>query len=115
MSDATRRTGGWTAEDAIMADLRSWLVDQGFAVLDDRYDSEHFGNQVVTFARPLAVRLARDRSEWRVELLGPDGRWTWIGDWGGFRTTEPLSAADQAKKLRALLHAEVADPTGTTG
>jgi hypothetical protein len=114
MSDAMRRTGGWTADDAILADLRSWLVDQGFAVLDDRYDSEAFGNQIVIFARPIAIRLVRDRSEWGVDLLGPDGQWTWIGYWGGARTSEPLSAADQAGRLRALLQAEGAESTETT-
>jgi hypothetical protein len=98
-----------------MADLRSWLLDQGFAILDDRYDSQAFGNQIVTFARPIAVRLVKDRSEWGVELLGPDGEWTWIGYWGGSRTSEPLSAADQSVRLRELLQAEGAESTGTTG
>lgn len=115
MSDQRRGTSAWTADDSIMADLRAWLVEQGFAVLDDRYDPDSFGNQVVTLARPIAIRLLRDRAEWGVELLGSDGKWTWLGHWGGSRTREPLSAADQAQRLRALVETGLVDESRRRG
>jgi hypothetical protein len=103
MSDPKRDTGGWTADDAIMADLRSWLVEHGLAVLDDRYEPGTFGDQVVTFARPTAIRLVRERREWSIELHGPEGDWTWIGYWRGSQVAEGLSAADQSEMLREIL------------
>jgi hypothetical protein len=45
MSTEKDDTGGWTADDAIMADLRSWLVDQGFAVIGDRYHPDSFSKR----------------------------------------------------------------------
>jgi hypothetical protein len=65
-----------TPDDRVVADLRSWLSDQGFVVLTDTYDIDHFGNQVVELARPIAVRLVRDRSEWGIFIAGTDGVWS---------------------------------------
>jgi hypothetical protein len=97
---------GWTADDAVMADLRSWLVDRGFVVLSDSYDFEAFGNQQVILTRPVAVRLVRDRGQWWVDVLGADGHWSGIQRWRDeLRGNGPqmLSAADQAELLRAML------------
>ncbi len=97
---------GWTADDAVMADLRSWLADRGFVVVRDRYDSESFGNQEVILTRPVAVRLVRDRDEWSVDLMGDDGQWTRIQSRReALRGRGPylLSATDQADILREML------------
>ena len=105
-NDQDRPADGWTTDDAVMADLRSWLVERGFVVLSDSYDFEAFGNQEVILTRPIAVRLVRDRGQWWVDVLGADGRWSGIQRW---RDALPengpqfLSAADQADILRALL------------
>lgn len=89
-----------------MAELRSWLIEQGFVVLSDRYDADHFGNQVVEMARPIAVRLTRDRDQWGIDIVGPDGVWSpllaWVDATAG-RRAGVLSAADQSEVLRALL------------
>jgi hypothetical protein len=97
---------GWTSDDAVMADLRTWLVGQGFIVLSDRYDAESFGNQEVTLTRPIAVRLVRDRGQWWVDVLGADGQWTGVQRWrealrGNGR--QLMSAAEQADTLREIL------------
>lgn len=72
--DRTPPAIGWNADDAVMADLRAWLEGRGFTVLSDRYDPNSFGNQEVMLARPVAVRLVRDRGQWWVEVAGADGR-----------------------------------------
>lgn len=96
----------WTDDDGVMAELRSWLVEQGYVVLSDSYDADHFGNQLVELARPIAVRLIRDRGQWGIEIAGPDGVWSpllaWVDATPG-RQAEVLSAADQSEALRALL------------
>jgi hypothetical protein len=96
----------WTADDGVMAGLRSWLVDQGFVVLTDHYDSNHFGNQVVELARPIAVRLVRDRSEWEVFIAGSDGAWLPLDEWVKAITgtrVDVATASARADALRALL------------
>ncbi len=96
----------WTDDDKVMADLRNWLSEQGFVVLSDHYDSDHFGNQVVEMARPLGIRLVRDRDKWWVDVLGPDGSWSPLDSYldppAGSRR-EALSAADQSRLLRERL------------
>lgn len=72
---------GWTDDDAVMADLRAWLVEQGFIVVSDRYDPQSFGDQEVTLTRPIAIRLVRDRGQWWVDVLGADGQWAGIQRW----------------------------------
>ena len=97
---------GWTADDAVMAELRTWLVERGFVVLSDRYNSASFGNQEVMLTRPIAVRLARDRGQWWVDVLGADGQWTGIHHRREAlrgRGPQLLSAADQADTLREIL------------
>jgi hypothetical protein len=89
-----------------MADLRAWLQDRGFVVLSDHYDPEHFGDQVVQLARPLGIRLVRDRGEWSVDVVGADGEWIDIHRWRGAtrsQRSEPPSAAEQAQRLREVL------------
>ena len=96
----------WTADDSVMADLRAWLVDQGFVVLSDSYDSDSFGNQGVVLTRPIAIQLVRDRGEWGVSIAGSDGAWRWLDRWVTELTPgapQPVSAADQDAALRALL------------
>lgn len=96
----------WTDDDGVMAELRSWLVEQGFVVLSDLYDADHFGNQLVELARPIAVRLIRDRGQWGIEIAGQDGVWSPLlasVDATPGRRAEVLSAADQSEALRALL------------
>lgn len=96
----------WGNDDREMAELRSWLVEQGFVVLSDQYDSDHFGNQIVEMARPVGIRLVRDRGQWRIDLLGPDGNWSpldrWLDSTAGPRRTS-LSVADLSRLLRAHL------------
>jgi hypothetical protein len=96
----------WTPDDRVMADLRYWLIDQGFTVLSDHYEADLFGNQVVELARPIAVRLIRDRGQWRVEIAGPDGEWSSLDNWAA-RLTGPRStsssAIEQSDLLRRLL------------
>ena len=88
-----------------MAELRNWLVEQGFVVLSDRYDPEHFGDQIVQLARPIGIQLVRDRDQWGIYLSGPDGNWLplehWLDPAGSPR--DSLSAADQSQLLRARL------------
>lgn len=97
---------GWTVDDAAMADMRRWLVERGFVVVRDEYDPDSFGNQEVILTRPVAIRLVRDRGEWRTELMGSDGQWAGILQWrdalrgkGSFLAT----AADQADLVREML------------
>jgi hypothetical protein len=97
----------WTNDDALFAELRAWLTGQGFVVLSDQYSADSFGNQVVTLARPVGVRLARDRGEWSVHLCGSDGVWRPVQEWTaepGAERAQHVSAAD-AKRLRNLLSA----------
>lgn len=97
---------GWTADDATMAELRAWLVEQGYVVLFDAYDFASFGNQSVTLSRPLAIRLVRDRGRWAVEMIGADGHWKWIGQWRAELRgagSQLLTATDQADILREML------------
>lgn len=97
---------GWTGDDGVIADLRAWLVGRGFVVLSDYYDPASFGNQEVTIALPAAIRLIKDRDQWRVEIAGSDGHWRWVGRWrDALRGKGPqlLSATDQAEILRELL------------
>lgn len=106
--DPTPPPLGWTAGDTVMAELRAWLVERGFIVLRDHYDSASFGNQEVMLTRPIAVRLVRDRGEWRVEVLGADGQWSGIDRWrqaSHGTGSQLLSAAEQADILRATLDA----------
>ncbi len=107
MGDEPRsRAGGWTVDDAVMADLRAWLVERGFTVLSDSYDVASFGNQEVTLARPVAIRLVKDRDQWWVEVAGADGRWSSIGRWRDAlrgRGPQLLTAGDQAEILREML------------
>src|SRR4249919_4007066 len=97
----------WTDDDGVMAELRSWLIEQGFVVLADHYDADRFGNQLVELARPIAVRLVRDRGQWGIDIAGPDGVWsplsTWVDEVAGTGRGEVRSAADQSELLRALL------------
>jgi hypothetical protein len=96
----------WSDDDQEMAELRNWLVEQGFVVLSDQYDPDHFGNQIVEMARPVGIRLVRDRDQWRIDLLGPDGTWSSLDSLAestvGSRG-KSLSAADQSQLLRARL------------
>lgn len=104
--DRNMAASGWTADDAVIADLRSWLVERGFVVVRDHYAPEPFGNQEVILTRPIAVRLVRDRNEWRVDLLGGDGQWTWVRELREeLRGPGPhlASATDQAEILREIL------------
>jgi hypothetical protein len=54
----------WTPDDKVMADLRNWLIDQGFVVPMDQYDGDH-----------LAIRwsssLARSASD--LSAIGASG------------------------------------------
>jgi hypothetical protein len=89
-----------------MADLRAWLQSRGFVVLRDDYDFDAFGNQEVTLARPVAIRLAKDRGQWSVEVAGADGRFIEVRRWRDSLHGEGhhlLSASDEAEILRDLL------------
>ena len=104
--DPNRPRVGWTPDDITMADLRAWLVDRGFAVLSDRYDSESFGNQEVVLARPVAIRLVKDRDQWSVDIAGVDGQFNEIRRWRDALRgpgAQLLSTAEQADILRKLL------------
>ena len=68
----------WIDDDGVMAELRSWLVEQGFVVLSDVYDADHFGNQLVELARPIAVRLIRDRGQWGIEIAASGRALAWV-------------------------------------
>lgn len=108
----------WTAEDQAIAGLRAWLVEQGFVVLSDRYDPDHFGDQIVELARPIAIRLVRDRNQWAIEIVGSDGEWADLSGWLAEIGKSPgpaLSVADQARLLQAALatlERRVADDKG---
>jgi hypothetical protein len=84
-------SGGWSADDAAMADLRDRLVEQGYVVLDDRYDADAFGNQVVILARPSAIRLVRDRGEWSVQVMGAGATWQGVSTPAGGPETGDLA------------------------
>jgi hypothetical protein len=74
--------------------------------LSDRYDSDYFGNQVVEMARPVGIRLVRDRDRWGIDLLGPDGNWAPLDSWMELPAGSNglgLSAVDQSQVLRARL------------
>ncbi len=106
MSEDDFVPGGWTADDAVIADLRSWLVERGFVVVSDRYDAASFGDQEIALTRPIAVRLVRDRGQWWIDVLAADGRWAGIERWrDGSRgsDTRGLSPAEQADILRTKL------------
>jgi hypothetical protein len=96
----------WSDDDQVMAELRQWLGEQGFVVLSDQFDPDHFGNQFVEMARPVALRLVRDRDQWGIDLMGVDGSWSpldlWLDPTAGSRRVS-LSAADQSRLLRASL------------
>ncbi|MDF2734383.1 MAG: hypothetical protein K0S97_1006 [Chloroflexota bacterium] len=96
----------WTDDDQVMAELRNWLVEQGLVVLSDTYDPDHFGNQIVELARPIGIRLVRDRDQWRIDILGLDGAWSplvhWLDSTVGSRP-QSLSAAEQSQLLRGRL------------
>jgi hypothetical protein len=81
----------WSDDDQVMADLRNWLVDQGFVVLSDQL-SDSFGNQVVEMARPIGIRLVRDRDQWAIDLLGPMA----IGHQWTFGSSRTLARAGRA-------------------
>ena len=105
---ASRYAGfmAWSDDDKVMADLRNWLGEQGFVVFSDDYDPDHFGNQVVKMARPVGIRLVRDRGQWWIDLLGPDGTWSPLAGWlnpSADSRREALSAADQSRLLRESL------------
>jgi hypothetical protein len=95
----------WTDDDQEMAELRTWLVEQGFVVLSDQL-SQGFGDQIVEMARPMGIRLVRDRDQWAIDLLGPDGNWSpldlWLDRTAGSRRRD-LSAAEQSRLLRTHL------------
>lgn len=95
----------WTDDDQEIAELRRWLVEQGFVVLSDQL-SQSFGDQIVEMARPMGIRLVRDRDQWAIDLLGPDGNWSpldlWLDESAGSRR-RALSAAEQSQLLRAHL------------
>lgn len=95
-----------TADDQVMAELRNWLIEQGFVVLADDYHADAFGNQDVTLARPVAIRLVKDRSQSYVEACGRDGQWrplpVWAEAMGHGRPTD-YSAPGEAEHLRRLL------------
>jgi hypothetical protein len=98
----------WTDDDAAFADLREWLTRQGFVVLLDSYSPDSFGNQAVTLARPIAVRLVRDRGQWSVDICGEDGAWRPLHEWSHELTgqrTRDFSATAEADRLRRLLRA----------
>jgi hypothetical protein len=96
----------WSDDDQVMAELRNWLVEQGYVVLSDQYDPDHFGNQIVEMARPVGIRLVRDRDQWWIDLLGPDGTWSPLNSiaesMAGSRG-KSLSAAEQSQLLRTRL------------
>jgi hypothetical protein len=96
----------WTPDDAVFANLRNWLVEQGFVVLSDHYDPDHFGDQVVELARPIAVQLVRDRSEWGIFIAGADGGWLPLDRWVQAITNargQVTTAGEQAEALRTFL------------
>jgi hypothetical protein len=112
----------WTDDDQQMAELRNWLIEEGFVVLSDEL-SDSFGDQVVEMARPIAVRLVRDRDQWAIDLLGPDGNWSPVDHWlertAGSRR-HGISAAEQSQLLRAHLadierRASAGDQPSTAG
>jgi hypothetical protein len=92
------------SDDEVMAELRNWLGEQGFVVLSDHYDPDHFGNQVVEMARPVGIRLVRDRDQWWIDVLGADGAWSALNSWLDTPGSgQALSAADQSRLLREHL------------
>jgi hypothetical protein len=96
----------WSDEDKVIADLRIWLVERGFVVLSDEYDPDHFGNQIVEMARPIGIRLVRDRDEWRIDVLGLGGAWSPLDSWLDRETgsrPQASSAAHQSRLLRERL------------
>jgi hypothetical protein len=90
----------WSHDDATIADLRKWLIEHGFVVVEEQYKPEAFGNQLVTLSRPTAVRLVRDRGDWSIELMGSDGQWRWIG---ADQPETGRSVEEQAVRARAVL------------
>jgi hypothetical protein len=93
-------------DEVTIAELRQWLVERGYVVLSDRYEPDAFGNQLITLARPAALRLVKDRGEWAVEVCGRDGQWRWLGDWSaalGHERPSTTSAREESERLRALL------------
>ena len=95
----------WTDDDQAMAELRNWLVEHGFVVVSDRL-SDSFGDQVVEMARPIGIRLVRDRDQWAIDILGPDGDWSpvdlWLERTAGSRR-QGLTVAEQSQLLQAHL------------
>ena len=65
----------WAAEERLIDELKGRLSDSGFTALTDDYQPEVFGNRLIDLARPpVLVRLVRDRSQWSIDVAGPDGR-----------------------------------------
>src|ERR671931_2245692 len=55
-----------------LAELPNWLVNQGFALTEQRDVPQSFGDQIFGFERgPCGVRLVRDRSQWFLEVGRP--------------------------------------------
>jgi hypothetical protein len=97
---------GWTNDDAEFAELRQWLTDAGFVVLADRLSLDTFGDQEVILARPIGLRLVRDRGQWSVEVCGDDGQWRPLARWAELLTGDrarDYSATAEIERLRMLL------------
>jgi hypothetical protein len=97
------------AEDSLADALKAWLIEDDFDLRQDRYYPESFGNRVIDLTRRrLSIRLVRDRSEWSIEIAGPDGKWTYVVRWGdlvqgpGFNP-EPVSFSWQVEILEKQL------------
>lgn len=55
------------------------LSSAGFILLGDETNESHFGDRLITFARPpIELRVVRDRGQWAIDLKA-DGWSDWVG------------------------------------
>jgi hypothetical protein len=83
------------------------LLRRGYAVVEERYDEDSFGNAVVVLERNgTRVRLVRDRGEWFVEVAGAsEGDWFAPVVWHAFLESSmpPLGTTSFDGQARLLL------------
>jgi hypothetical protein len=114
--------------DELRADIEALLHDlkqRGFTVIEERYDPQSFGNVLVRLEHDqTAVRIVRDRGEWRIDIAGP-GQLDWFGPsiWQGFldehvQSFDVLSSFDEEASFLArnlsLIEDALRDQTGST-
>lgn len=98
------------------------LLVQGFVLLGEEVDQERFGNGFLLLRRNATLlRVVKDRSQWFVEIAGPDGEeWFSPAVWrallkGELGSLEPMTPEEVGTFVRENLVVIEDRATGSSG